>query len=97
VLTRFKTDWAAKRQPDAIEAACDEAGYTTWRDRLHMPVETMQSFLVQIPYGNTGCIHLPHLSAPPTWAGAAWRLEGWRSTKFLALSVPSSRSRMSGS
>lgn len=62
VLTRFKTDWAAKRQPGTIEAACDEAGYTTWRDRLLMPVATMQSLLVQIPYGNTACSHLPHLS-----------------------------------
>jgi hypothetical protein len=62
VLTRFKTDWAAQRQPDAIEAAGDEAGYTTWRDRLLMPVATMQLFLVQILYGNTACSHLPHLS-----------------------------------
>jgi len=34
VLTRFKPDWAVQLQPDALQAACQEAGYTTWRDRL---------------------------------------------------------------
>ena len=34
VLQRFKTDWAAQLQPDAIHTACQEAGYTSWRDRL---------------------------------------------------------------
>jgi hypothetical protein len=26
VLKRFKTDWATQLQPDAITAACEEAG-----------------------------------------------------------------------
>jgi hypothetical protein len=62
VLTRFKTDWAVQLQPDAIQAACQEAGYTTWRDRLLTPVSTIQLFLLQILHGNTACSHLPHLS-----------------------------------
>jgi hypothetical protein len=62
VLARFKTDWAAQLQPDAIKAACQEAGYTTWRDRLLTPVTTIQLFLLQILHGNTACSHLPHLS-----------------------------------
>jgi hypothetical protein len=33
VLKRFKTDWATQLQPDAIIGACEEAGYTSWRDR----------------------------------------------------------------
>jgi len=28
VLQRFKTDWAAQLQPDAIHTACQKAGYT---------------------------------------------------------------------
>ena len=45
VLTRMKTDWATPRQPDAIMAACQEAGYTSWRDRVLTPVTTIQLFL----------------------------------------------------
>jgi Transposase DDE domain len=62
VLTRFKTDWAAQLQPDAIKATCQEAGYTSWRDRVLTPVTTIQLFLLQILHGNTACSHLPHLS-----------------------------------
>jgi len=38
VLTQLKTDWAAQLQPDAIAAACEQVGYTSWRDRLLNPV-----------------------------------------------------------
>jgi Transposase DDE domain len=62
VLTRLKTDWATQLQPDAILAACQEAGYTSWRDRMLTPVTTIQLFLLQILHGNTACSHLPHLS-----------------------------------
>src|SRR5688572_24347653 len=62
VLTRLKTDWATQLQPDAIMAACQEAGYTAWRDRVLTPVTTIQLFLLQILHGNTACSHLPHLS-----------------------------------
>ena len=62
VLQRFKTDWAAQLHPDAIHAACQEVGYTSWRDRLLNPVTTVQLFLLQILHGNTACQHLPHLS-----------------------------------
>jgi DDE family transposase len=62
VLARFKTDWAAQLQPEAIKAAGQEAGYTTWRDRLLTPVTTIQLFLLQLLHGNTACSHLPHLS-----------------------------------
>src|ERR671918_431083 len=62
VLTRLKTDWAAQLQPDAIMAMCQEAGYTSWRDRVLTPVTTIQLFLLQILHGNTACSHLPHLS-----------------------------------
>jgi len=62
VLTRLKTEWATQLQPDAIMAACQEAGYTSWRDRVLTPVTTIQLFLLQILHGNTACSHLPHLS-----------------------------------
>jgi DDE family transposase len=62
VLTRLKTDWATQLQSDAILAACQEAGYTSWRDRVLTPVTTIQLFLLQILHGNTACRHLPHLS-----------------------------------
>jgi hypothetical protein len=62
VLMRLKTEWAAQLQPDAIMAVCQEAGYTSWRDRVLTPVTTVQLFLLQILHGNTACSHLPHLS-----------------------------------
>jgi hypothetical protein len=62
VLKRLKTEWAAQLQPEAIIEACEEAGYTSWRDRVLTPVTTIQLFLLQILHGNTACSHLPHLS-----------------------------------
>ena len=62
ILQRFQTAWAAQLQPDAIHTACQEAGYTSWRNRLLNPVTTVQLFLLQILHGNTACQHLPHLS-----------------------------------
>jgi hypothetical protein len=62
VLRRFKTEWAAQLQPDAINTACEAVGYTAWRDRLLNPVITVQLFLLQLLHGNTACRHLPHLS-----------------------------------
>jgi hypothetical protein len=62
ILDRLKTAWVAQLQPDAIHTACQEAGYTSWRDRLLNPVTTVQLFLLQILHGNTACQHLPHLS-----------------------------------
>ena len=62
VLGRFKTEWATQLQPEAILGACEEAGYTSWRDRVLTPVTTIQLFLLQILHGNTACTHLPHLS-----------------------------------
>ena len=62
VLSRFKTEWATQLQPEAIIGACEEAGYTSWRDRVLTPVTTIQLFLLQILHGNTACTHLPHPS-----------------------------------
>jgi hypothetical protein len=62
VLQRFKTDWAAQLQPEAIHAACEAVGYTAWRDRLLNPVITVQWFLLQILHGKTACRPLPHLA-----------------------------------
>jgi hypothetical protein len=62
ILQRFTTEWAALLQPEAILAACGEAGYFAWRDRVLTPVTTIQLFLLQILHGNTACSHLPHLS-----------------------------------
>jgi hypothetical protein len=62
VLKRLKTEGATQLHPDAIIAACEEAGYTSWRDRVLTPVTTIQLFLLQILHGNTACSHLPHLS-----------------------------------
>jgi hypothetical protein len=62
VLTRLRTEWVTQLQPDAILAACEEAGYHSWRDRMLTPVTTIQLFLLQILHGNTACSHLPHLA-----------------------------------
>jgi hypothetical protein len=62
VLNRCKTEWATQLQPEAIIGACEEAGYTSWRDRVLTPVTTIQLFLLQMLHGNTACRHLPHLS-----------------------------------
>jgi hypothetical protein len=62
VLQRFKTEWAAQLQPEAISAACEAVGHTMWRDRLLNPVITVQLFLLQILHGHTACRHLPHLA-----------------------------------
>jgi transposase len=45
VLTRFNIDWAAQLPPDAMKAACQEAGYTSRRDRVLTPVTAIQLFL----------------------------------------------------
>jgi len=45
MLKRFTMDWATQLQPEAIIAACEEAGYTSWRDRVLTPVTTIQLFL----------------------------------------------------
>jgi Transposase DDE domain len=62
VLKRLKTEWATQLQPEAIIAACEEAGYSSWRDRVLTPVTTIQLFLLQILHGNTACSHVPHLA-----------------------------------
>jgi DDE family transposase len=62
VLKRVKMEWATQLQPEAIITACEEAGYTSWRERVLTPVTTIQLFLLQILHGNTACNHLPHLS-----------------------------------
>jgi len=51
VLRRFKTEWATQLQPEAIIGACEEAGYTSWRDRVLTPVTTVQLFLLQNLHG----------------------------------------------
>jgi hypothetical protein len=45
VLSRFTTEWATQWQPEAISGACEEAGYTSWRDRVLTPVTTIQLLL----------------------------------------------------
>ena len=45
VVTRLKTDRTTQLQADAILAACQEAGSTSWRDRVLTPVTTIQLFL----------------------------------------------------
>ena len=43
VVTRLKTDRTTQLQADAILAACQEAGSTSWRDRVLTPVTTLKS------------------------------------------------------
>jgi hypothetical protein len=45
VLKRLNTAWATQLPPEAIIAACEEAGYSSWRDRVRTPVTTIQLFL----------------------------------------------------
>ena len=69
VVKQFKQDWTSRIEPDAILAACREAGYT-WRDRVLGPVITIQAFFVQVLHGNTACTHLRHLMRITFSAGA---------------------------
>ena len=62
VLRRWNTAWATQLPPEAIIGACEEAGYTSWRDRVLTPVTTIQLLLVQRLHGHTACSHRPHLS-----------------------------------
>jgi hypothetical protein len=51
VLKRLKTPWATQWQPEALLAACEEAGDTSRRNRVLTPVTTLQRFLLQILHG----------------------------------------------
>ena len=62
VLSRFKTEWATPWPPEALIAACEEAGDSAWRDRVLTPVTTIQLFLLQMLHGHTACRHVPHLA-----------------------------------
>ena len=57
VLRRLQAEWAAPLQPEAMMAACQEAGSISWRDRVLTPVTTLQLFLRQILHGHTACRH----------------------------------------
>src|SRR5918997_5930502 len=85
VLKRLKTEWATQLQPEAIIAACEEAGYTAWRDRVLTPVTTMQLFLLQILHGNTACSHLPHLSGMRFTAAAYCQARARLPVRFFDL------------
>ena len=45
VLSRFKAEWATQLPSEAIIGACEEVGYTSWRDRVLTPVTTIQLLL----------------------------------------------------
>jgi hypothetical protein len=87
VLKRVKMDWATQLQPEAIIAACEEAGYTSWRERVLTPVTTIQLFLLQILHGNTACNHLPHLSGLQFSASAYCQARTQLPLDLLALLV----------
>jgi hypothetical protein len=85
ILHRFTGEWATLLQPDASLALCREMGYTAWRDRVLMPVTTMQVFLLQILHGNTACSHLPHLSGLRFTAAAYCQARAKLPLPFFAL------------
>jgi hypothetical protein len=59
VLSRLKTAGTAPRQPDASRAACPEAGYPSWRDRMLTLVTTIQRFRLQVLHGQTAGRQMP--------------------------------------
>jgi hypothetical protein len=85
ILQRFTTEWAALLQPEAILAACGEAGDTMWRDRVLTPVTTIQLFLLQILHGHTTCSHLPHLSGLQFSAAAYCQARAKHPLRLFAL------------
>jgi hypothetical protein len=85
VLKRFNTEWATQLPPEAIMAACEEAGYTSWRDRVRTPVTTIQLFLLQMLAGHTACRHVPHLSGLRFSASAHCQARTKRPLDLLAL------------
>jgi hypothetical protein len=62
VLERLKTEWATELQPTAIRTACEDIGYTAWRERVLTFIVTLQLFLLQVRHRHTACWHLPPLS-----------------------------------
>jgi hypothetical protein len=45
VLKRLTTEWATPVPPEALIAACEEAGDSSWRDRGLTPLTTIPLFL----------------------------------------------------
>jgi hypothetical protein len=71
VLSRLKTAGTAPRQPDASRAACPEAGYPSWRDRMLTLVTTIQRFRLQVLHGQTAGRQVPPLAGLRCSAAAA--------------------------
>lgn len=69
-VARIKKDPLGVITPDAVEAVCDELGYT-WRDRDLDPATTVALFVQQILHGNTPCNEVPRLVGA-TFTGSAW-------------------------
>jgi hypothetical protein len=69
-LRQFREVGTTPLGPEAITEACQDIGYTAWRDRLLNPITTIQVFLLQVLHGNTACAHLPHLAGLPFTASA---------------------------
>jgi hypothetical protein len=67
ILARLRQDLAQNLSPEAIRAACHQAGYR-WRHRELDPVATVLFFLLQILHGNTACEHVVHFGQ---WAFTA--------------------------
>jgi hypothetical protein len=85
IVQRFSGGWAALLHPEAILTVCREIGYTAWRDRVLMPVTTMQVFLLQILHGHTACRHLPHLTGLQFSAAAYGQARAKLPLRFFAL------------
>src|SRR5262245_747550 len=62
VLSRHKTEWATRLQPEVIIGACEEASDTSWRNRVLTPATIFQLFRLQFLDGNNASRHLPHRS-----------------------------------
>jgi hypothetical protein len=87
-LNRFKTEWATPLQPEAMIGACEEAGCTSWRDRVVTPGTTIQLVRLQILHGNTACSHLPHLSGFRFSASASGHARTNLSLDLVGLLLP---------
>jgi hypothetical protein len=85
ILPRFTGEWAMWLHPDAILAACQESGYTQWRDRLLTPVTTTPLFLRHMLHGHTACRHWPHLSGVRLSAAASCQARATLPRRLLAL------------
>jgi hypothetical protein len=85
VLKRLKTEWTTQWHSEAIIAACEEAGDTSWRARVLTPVTPIPRCLCQMWHGHTAGRPGPPLAGRRCRAAADWQARPPRPLDLVAL------------